>query len=233
MPSPHSRIAPYFSGHVGTFDAFLEEFKARAYDCRLTDLQQVNTLVRYVNPSFCEMCKSLNGYWSCNWILFQHSLINTFSTITPHHQIMKQKLSNFVKDSSRMHMDRKEDVLQYYQMFKHYSNPLVCSGHLTETNRDIKFGTAFTLKIVMSFGHISSLCSPSIGTAFPSILKMFSIAHADHLPTRNTFCSGCEIKSLSIQALVAGTPCTPTHQTLHSPHFHACFQSLSTSLHPR
>jgi hypothetical protein len=95
------------------------------------------------------------------------------------------------------------------------------------------FGTAFTLMIATSFGHVSSLCTPSIGTTFPSISKMFSIAHAECLPTRNAFRSGREIKSSSIRALVAGTPRTPTHQTLHSPRFHVCFRNLSTCMHPR
>jgi hypothetical protein len=43
----------------------------------------------------------------------------------------------------RMRMDREEDVLQYYRTFKHYSDPLVRSGHLTETNRDVEFWYGF------------------------------------------------------------------------------------------
>jgi hypothetical protein len=143
MPSPRSRIVPYFSGRVGTFDNFLEEFEARAYDCRLTDLQQVDALVCYVNPSFCKTCKSLNGYQSCEWSLFRHSLVNVFGTTIPHHQITKQKLHNLVEDSCRMQMDRKEDMLQYYRTFKHYSDPLIRSGHLTEMNCDIEFWYGF------------------------------------------------------------------------------------------
>jgi hypothetical protein len=143
MPSPRSKITPYFSGCRGSFEDFLEEFEARAYDCRLTDPQRVDSLVCYVDLSFCEMCKSLNGYRSCNWSLFRHSLINTFGTITPHHQTMKQKLCNFVEDSSRKRMDRKDDILQYYQTFQHYSDPLVHSGYLTEKDRNIEFWYGF------------------------------------------------------------------------------------------
>ncbi|KAN0133117.1 hypothetical protein V8E53_009147 [Lactarius tabidus] len=143
MPSPHSRSAPYFSGRCGTFEEFLEEFEARAYDCRLTDLQRVDVLVRYVDPPVRETCKSLNGYRSCDWSLFRHSLVNVFGTTTTRHQIMKQKLRNLVEDSSRIRMDREEDVLQYYRTFKHYSDPLVRSGHLTETNRDVEFWYGF------------------------------------------------------------------------------------------
>jgi hypothetical protein len=143
MPSHRSKIAPYFSGRRGTFKDFLEEFEARAYDCRLTDPQRVDSLVCYVDSSFREKCKSLNGYSSCDWSLFRHSLINAFGTITPRHQIMKQKLHNFVEDSSRMQMDREDDVLQHYRMFQHYSDPLVHSGHLTEKDRDIEFWYGF------------------------------------------------------------------------------------------
>jgi hypothetical protein len=56
---------------------------------------------------------------------------------------MKQKLRNLVEDSSRIRMDREEDVLQYYRTFKHYSDPLVRSGHLTETKRDVEFWYGF------------------------------------------------------------------------------------------
>jgi hypothetical protein len=143
MPSPRSKIAPYFSGRRGTFEDFLEEFEARAYDCRLTDPQRVDTLISYVDSSFREKCKSLNGYRSCDWSLFRHSLINTFGTITPHHQLMKQKLHNFVEESSRLRMNREDDVLQYYRTFQHYSDPLVHSGHLTEKDRDIEFWYGF------------------------------------------------------------------------------------------
>jgi hypothetical protein len=143
MPSHRSKIAPYFSGRRGTFEDFLEEFEARAYDCRLTDPQRVDSLVCYVDSSFREKCKSLNGYRSCDWSLFRHSLINTFGTITPHHQTMKQKLRNFVEDSSRMRMDREDDVLQYYRTFQHYSDPLIHSGYLTEKDRDIEFWYGF------------------------------------------------------------------------------------------
>jgi hypothetical protein len=81
MPSPRSKHAPYFSGHCGTFEDFLEEFEAQAYDCRLTDPQRVDSLICYVDSSFREKCKSLNGYCSCDWSLFRHSLINAFGTI--------------------------------------------------------------------------------------------------------------------------------------------------------
>jgi hypothetical protein len=56
---------------------------------------------------------------------------------------MKQKLCNFVEESSRMRMDRKDDVLQYYWTFQHYSDPLVHSGHLTEKDCDIEFWYGF------------------------------------------------------------------------------------------
>jgi hypothetical protein len=137
LPLPHDL-------HARTFErVHLEEFEARAYDCRLTDPQRVDSLVCYVHSSFREKCKSLNGYRSCDWSLFRHSLINTFGTITPHHQTMKQKLRNFVEDSSRMRMDREDDVLQYYRTFQHYSDPLVHSGYLTEKDRDIEFWYGF------------------------------------------------------------------------------------------
>ena len=143
MPSPHPRSAPYFSGRAETFDDFLEEFEAQANNCELTGPQRVDALVHYVDSPFLSMCKSLNGYRSCDWHSFRQSLIHTFGSTLPPHRAKIQKLRNFVEDSSRTRMGREDEVLQYYSSFQHYSDPLVYSGHLTRKDRDIEFWYGF------------------------------------------------------------------------------------------
>ncbi|KAH9029397.1 hypothetical protein EDB85DRAFT_1528554, partial [Lactarius pseudohatsudake] len=143
MPSPRSKFAPYYTGHANTFEDFLDEFEGRAYDCALTDPQRVDVLIRYVAPSLRDFWKSLNGYRSRDWPLFQQSLVTIFGNPIPRHQIMKQKLHSHVQDSSRRRMDCEDDVSQYYRQFLCYSAPLVHTGHLSEEERDAAFWYGF------------------------------------------------------------------------------------------
>ncbi|KAH9170961.1 hypothetical protein EDB89DRAFT_1224214 [Lactarius sanguifluus] len=143
MPSPRSRFAPYYSGRANTFEDYLEEFEGRAYDCALTDPQRVDVIIRYVAPSLRDFWRSLNGYRSHDWPLFRQSLINVFGSTTPRPQVMRQRLLNYVQDSSRTRMDCEDDVLQYYRQFLCYSAPLVHAGHLTEEDRNAAFWYGF------------------------------------------------------------------------------------------
>ncbi|KAH9039887.1 hypothetical protein EDB85DRAFT_2141003 [Lactarius pseudohatsudake] len=139
MPSPRSKYAPYYSGYANTFEDFLEDFEGRAYDCALTDPQRVDTLVRYVDPTLRELCRTFDGFRSPNWSLFRQSLVNVFGNPTPRHQIMRQKLRSYVQDSSRTRMYCEDDVLQYYRQFIRFGLPLVHAGHLSEEERDAAF----------------------------------------------------------------------------------------------
>ncbi|KAH9161209.1 hypothetical protein EDB89DRAFT_2080811 [Lactarius sanguifluus] len=143
MPSPRSRFAPYYSGYANTFEDFLEEFEGRAYDCELTDPQRVDVIIRYVDLSLRELCRTLDGFRSRDWPRFRQSLINVFGNSTPRHQVMRQKLRSYVQDSSRSRMNCEDDVLQYYRQFLCYSAPLVHAGHLTEEDRDAAFWYGF------------------------------------------------------------------------------------------
>ncbi|KAI9439109.1 hypothetical protein H4582DRAFT_2056950 [Lactarius indigo] len=143
MPSPRSKLAPYFLGYADTFEDFLEEFEGLAYDCELTDPQRVDTLVLYVDPSLHELCRNLDGSRSHNWPQFRQSLINVFGSITPRHQIMRRKLRSYIQGSSRTRMYCEGDVLQYYWDFLCYGGPLVHTGHMSEEERDAAFWCGF------------------------------------------------------------------------------------------
>ncbi|KAH9167494.1 hypothetical protein EDB89DRAFT_125211 [Lactarius sanguifluus] len=143
MPSPRSKFAPYYSGHANTFEDFLEEYEGLAYDCALTDPQRVDVLIRYVAPSLRDFWRSLSGYHSRDWPLFRQSLVNIFGSTTPRPQVMRQRLLNYVQDTSRTRMDCADDVIQYYREFLCLGEPLVHSGHLTEEDRNAAFWYGF------------------------------------------------------------------------------------------
>ena len=143
MPSPCSKYAPYYSGSIDSLEDFLEEFEGQVYDCALTDLQRVDVVIRYVDPSMRDFWRSLNGFRSRDWPLFRQSLVNVFSSTTPRPQDMRQKLCSYVQDSSKTRMDCVDDVLQYYRQFVCYSVPLVHAGHLSEEERDSAFWYGF------------------------------------------------------------------------------------------
>ncbi|KAI9449530.1 hypothetical protein BJY52DRAFT_247104 [Lactarius psammicola] len=143
MPPPCSEYAPYYSGCDDMFEDFLDEFEGKAYDCELTDPQRVDAIIRYVDLSIHELCRSLTGFRPRDWTLFRQSLLDTFGSTTPRPQVMRQKMYNYVEDSSRTRMDCVDNVLQYYRDFLRYSAPLVHTGHLTEEDRDTAFWCGF------------------------------------------------------------------------------------------
>ncbi|KAH9008134.1 hypothetical protein EDB84DRAFT_139588, partial [Lactarius hengduanensis] len=143
MPSPRSEYAPYYSGRNNMFEDFLEEFEGLAYDCALTDPQRVDAIIRYFDPSIRELCRSFNGFRSRNWPLLRQSLINIFGSITPRPQVMRQRLLNYVQDSSRARMNCADDVPRYYRQFLCLGEPLVHSGHLSKEERDVAFLCGF------------------------------------------------------------------------------------------
>ena len=81
MQSPRLKHTPYFLGWRDTFEDFLAKFEDLTYRCRLTDQQQVDALICYVNSSFHKYCRTLSGYHLRNWTWFWHSLVNAFSII--------------------------------------------------------------------------------------------------------------------------------------------------------
>ena len=84
-----------------------------------------------------------DGFPSCDWHWFQYSLIKVYDTPILHHEIKRQKLCNFVEDSSRIQMGHEDHVLRYHKDFQYYSTPLVHSCHMTEEDHDAAFWYGF------------------------------------------------------------------------------------------
>jgi len=63
MPSACSKHVPSFMGDINKpIEDFLQEYKELADSCRLTDHQKVETIIRYVDISQCNLWKSLEGF---------------------------------------------------------------------------------------------------------------------------------------------------------------------------
>ncbi|KAH9020251.1 hypothetical protein EDB83DRAFT_2567819 [Lactarius deliciosus] len=141
MPSPSSEYAPYYSGRRGTFEIFLQEFESLADRCMLTNPQQVETITRYMAPSVCKVLRSVDGFCSRDWSHFRQFLVDVFGT--PPHLVAREKLLNFVRDSSRKRMFCEDDVLQYYQQFSSFAAPIANTCHLSEMQRNAVFWCGF------------------------------------------------------------------------------------------
>ncbi|KAH9036250.1 hypothetical protein EDB84DRAFT_1577837 [Lactarius hengduanensis] len=122
MPSPRSKFAPYYSGCTDSFEDFLEEYEGLAHDCALTDPQRVDVLIRYVAPSLRDFWRSLNGYRSHDWPLFQQSLVTIFGNPIP---------------------QAPDHETEAAQQFICFGIPLVHAGHMSEEERDTAFWYGF------------------------------------------------------------------------------------------
>ncbi|KAH9034565.1 hypothetical protein EDB85DRAFT_2221248 [Lactarius pseudohatsudake] len=141
MPSPSSKYAPYYSGHQGTFETFLQEYESLADRCMLSGPQRVGTIVCYMAPSVREVLKSVNRFCSHDWSDYRQFLVDIFGT--PRHLVARQELLNFVQDSSRKRMFCEDDVLQYYRQFSSFAAPIAHTRHLSEMQRDAAFWCGF------------------------------------------------------------------------------------------
>ncbi|KAH8977366.1 hypothetical protein EDB86DRAFT_1205448 [Lactarius hatsudake] len=141
MPSPSSKCAPYYSGRRDTFEEFLAHFEALADDHVLSDAQRVKAIVCYMAPSVREILRSVDGFCSRDWSHFRQFLVDVFGI--PHHLVARQKLLDFVQNSSRKRMFCEDDVLQYYRQFSNLTAPIFHTRHLSKVERDAAFWCGF------------------------------------------------------------------------------------------
>jgi hypothetical protein len=133
MPSPRSQTAPYFSGSVeDSWEDFLKEYEDLARGCRLTGQEKCETLLRYIMPSHRDLCRSLDEYSNSDWAGFHQALSRIYESPSTEGKYSQQKLSDFVKLSSRTRKKEEEDMRQYYRKFLILSKPLLDSQELTK-----------------------------------------------------------------------------------------------------
>ena len=67
MPTPCSKLAPYFTSDIEEpISEFLQEYEKLADSNGLTSCQKVETVVQYVNQTECNLWWSLLGYAHCD-----------------------------------------------------------------------------------------------------------------------------------------------------------------------
>jgi hypothetical protein len=144
MPTPRSKLALYFTGDIEEpISEFLQEYEELADSNGLTSHQKVETVVRYVNPTECDLWQSLSGYISRDWDNLCDDLCEEYVDPTPQGQYSKQKLQDFTSSTARVLMMDEQAVLKYYRTFNKLSKPLLNSGRITKGECDATFWCGF------------------------------------------------------------------------------------------
>ena len=222
MPSPHSRHTPYFSGCRGTLKRFLEEVECKAYGCRLTDLQWVDTLITYVDPYIHEFCNSLDGFPLCDWHQFQYSLINAYGTPILLHKIKRKSYMTLLKTPPDPEWVAK---FMSYSTTRTFNTTVLLSFTLAAWQKKTvmqPFGMDSTLSIAKHFSCVSAPGIPSSHIDSRSPLKMYLVVHVKSLSTRNHTHFAHMSFSSNLRAFIVDFPHPHSQcQTLgFPPHFH-------------
>jgi hypothetical protein len=144
MPTPRSKLAPYFTGDIEEpIGEFLQEYEELADSNGLTSRQKVETVVRYVNPTERDLWRSLPGYTRRDWDDLCDDLREEYVDPTPQGRYSKQKLQDFASRTARTLMADEQAVLKYYRSFNKLSKPLLDSGRITQGERDATFWCGF------------------------------------------------------------------------------------------
>ncbi|KAI0280448.1 hypothetical protein BC826DRAFT_884641, partial [Russula brevipes] len=136
MPAPDSSLAPYFSGRVDApIQEFLRDFEELADNCRLTERQKVEKLIRYVHRSQHNHIRTLDGFETRDWDEFKNSLEESYDPIPMQRQYSRQRLYDFLRYASQSRMNGESDVIEYHRQFQTLSRPLFNSQRLTSEER--------------------------------------------------------------------------------------------------
>jgi hypothetical protein len=115
MPTPHPKLAPYYTGDIEEpISKFLQEYKELADSNGLTSCQKVETVMCYVNPTEHDLWPSLPGYIHHNWDKLCYELHEEYVDPTLQGQYSKQKLQDFASSTARILMMDEQAVLKYY-----------------------------------------------------------------------------------------------------------------------
>jgi hypothetical protein len=144
MSTPWSKLALYFTGDIKEpISKFLQEYEELADSNGLTSHQKVETVMRYVNPTECNLWQSLPGYICRDWDDLCDNLCEEYVDPTPQGRYSKQKLLDFASCTARILMADKQVVLKYYWAFNKLSKPLLNSGRITQGKCNATFWCSF------------------------------------------------------------------------------------------
>ena len=144
MPSVRSKLAPHFLGEIEhPIEDFLEEYEELADSCGLSNLQKVETIIRYVDHSQRHIWQSLPGYINRKWDDFRDDLCKEYVTPSAENQFSRQKLAEFANKYAQRRMNDKTDVINYQRQFNNHAKVLVKSGRITERECNTTFWRGF------------------------------------------------------------------------------------------
>jgi len=144
MLSAQSKLALHFSGEIEhPIEDFLEEYEELADNCRLSNLQKVETVIQYVDHSQRHIWQSLPGYINHNWDDFHDDLCEEYVTPSAENQFSRQKLAEFANKYTRRYMNDKTDIINYQRQFNNLTKVLVKSSRVTERERNTTFWHGF------------------------------------------------------------------------------------------
>src|SRR5260221_12901587 len=99
---PRSTLFPYTTLFRSDF---LEEYEELADKCGLSNLQKVETIIRYVDRSQRHIWQSLPGYINRNWDDFCDDLCEEYVNPSAESQFSRQKLAEFANKYARRCMN--------------------------------------------------------------------------------------------------------------------------------
>src|SRR6266849_8391486 len=118
---------------------FLCEYEDLANSCRLSPVQEVETVLHYVPRILQRLWKTLPSYQAKDWDNFKLELERLHPDVRALSRDTKQGLETFRKLSAKSCMRDEDDVLRYYRNFLTVVTPLLLKHHITMDN----FNTAF------------------------------------------------------------------------------------------
>ena len=147
MPLACSKHVPSFTGDINKpiWD-FIQEYEELADRCGLSNCQKVETIIWYIDPSQCNLWKSLKGYITCDWNDLCLNLHQEYIDPTPQGWYSKQKLLEFTGKTSNLQMKDEGDVIKYYRSFNLLSRPLLDTRRITTGECNVTFLSGFHLE---------------------------------------------------------------------------------------
>jgi len=124
---------------------FLQEYEELADSCRLTDTQKVEMVIQYVDPSQCDLWRSLDGFILQDWDELCSGLHREYINPTQQGHYSKQKLTDLTNKMSALKMEDEGDIIKYYRNFNLLSKPLLDAGRITTGEHNTAFILGFHL----------------------------------------------------------------------------------------
>jgi hypothetical protein len=144
MPEPRSNRAPFFSGNMcDPLEAFLVDYEELADAHQLSEAQRVESVIFYISAKLRDFWKSLDGYATYDWVTFRRSLQTVYPDVDLRNVFTKKRLSDYVRQTSKMRMQDEQDVVVYYRHFFYLSTMLANIRQFSDDDKNLAFWYGF------------------------------------------------------------------------------------------